>query len=153
MQIDKETMDLWFHYEEVAMHFNNLLMQYRLQLLGGAGAVGTIASYLIGGKVEDVEQRHWLRYLVSGGMFVLLCALASLDIFYYDRLLRGAVSALLDLEMKHPQIRLSTHIEAVVGDGKYAVRWVYASVLIVVGVFTLWARAQYVRERDQTVGR
>lgn len=97
MQNEINVVELWFHYEEVAMHFNDLLMQYRLQLLGGAGAVGTVASYLIGGRVEDQLRRNWLRFLVSAGMLVLLAAAASLDVWYYDRLLRGAVKALLEL--------------------------------------------------------
>ena len=64
------------------MHFNDLLMQYRLQLLGGAGAIGTLATYLIGGKVDPDERRHWLRFLVSAGLLVLGAAAASLDVFY-----------------------------------------------------------------------
>lgn len=67
------------------MHFNNLLMQYRLQLLGGTGALGTVAAYVIGAKVKPDERRHWLRCLVADGLLVLIAATASLDVFYYDR--------------------------------------------------------------------
>jgi hypothetical protein len=134
-----DVVELWFKYEEIAMHFNNLLMQFRLQLLGGAGLLGTMASYLIGGKVSNVKQRHWLRFLVSLGLLVLVAAAASLDIFYYDRLLRGAVAAILDLEVKHPQLLMSHFIEANVGNGKYAIRWAYGAVLTSLAAFTIWS--------------
>lgn len=139
MQNEINVVELWFHYEEVAMHFNDLLMQYRLQLLGGFGAVGTVASYLIGGRVDDQRRRNWLRFLVSAGMLVLLAAAASLDVWYYDRLLRGAVKALLELETQNPQIQLSTRIEETVGIGKYAARGVYMTLMVLVAGFTWWS--------------
>jgi hypothetical protein len=36
-EIPPNVIDLWFHYEQVAMHFNELIMQYRLQLMGARG--------------------------------------------------------------------------------------------------------------------
>jgi len=140
-------VDLWFHYEEIAMHFNNLIMQYRLQLIGGAGVLGTVASYLIGGKVENVTQRHWLRFIVSSGLLVLITAAASIDVFYYDRLLRGAVDALLQFEKEHPSIQMSTQIEVVVGHGKCAIWFAYGLMLLVLGVFTIWSGIQHKRTR------
>src|SRR5438094_78343 len=65
-----DTVTLWHYYEEIAMHFNSLIMQFRLEVIGGAGALGTLASYLIGGKVTDPGQQNWLRALVSSGLWV-----------------------------------------------------------------------------------
>jgi hypothetical protein len=140
-------LEQWYRYEEIAMHFNTLIMQFRLQLLGGAGLIGTVASYLIGGKVHDDTQRHWLRFLVSFGLFVLIGAAASLDVFYYDRLLRGAVQALLDFEAKHPGIQMSTTIEQAVGWGKYSAIGSYSAVLAVLVVFTGWSLRAYWRDK------
>ena len=141
--MDEQVVALWYRYEEIAMHFNNLLMQYRLQLLGGAGAIGTVASYLIGSKVLDEEQHDWLRALVSTGFFILLVAAASLDVFYYNRLLRGSVDALLEFEARHPEIQMSTRIEAAVGAGRHAIWAVYAMILTALGGFSLWAWCRY----------
>jgi hypothetical protein len=140
-------LDQWYHYEEIAMHFNTLIMQFRLQLLGGAGLIGTVASYLIGGKVGNEPQRHWLRLIVSLGLFVLITAAAILDLFYYDKLLRGAVDALLAFEAKHPEIQMSTGIEQTVGKGKYAPWFSYGLVLTTLGLFTGWSLWEYRRIR------
>jgi hypothetical protein len=126
--VDPQVLDQWYRYEEIAMHFNTLIMQFRLQLLGGAGLIGTVASYLIGGKIKSDAQRHWLRFVVSGGLFVLIAAAAALDVFYYEQLLRGSVEGLLDLESQHPEIQLSTTIERVVGGGKYTAHYSYGAI-------------------------
>src|SRR5947208_1362257 len=100
-----DTVALWYHYEEIAMHFNTLIMQFRLQVIGGAGALGTVAGYLIGEKVTDHKQQDWLRALISSGFTVLIFAAAILDLGYYNRLLLGAVKALTEFEKLHPEIQ------------------------------------------------
>jgi hypothetical protein len=139
---------LWYHYEEIAMHFNSLIMQFRLQVMAGAGAIGTLASYLIGGKVSDPKQQDWLRALVSSGLFILILAAAILDLAYYNQLLRGAVNALLDFEKQHPEIQLSTQIEATVGRGRFAVWLAYTLMLGFLGGFAGWAWRVYTRRPE-----
>lgn len=134
-----ETVAVWRHYEEIAMHFNSLIMQFRLQVIGGAGAIGTLASYLIGEKVTNPDQHDWLRALISSGLWVLILSAAILDMCYYDRLLRGAVKALIDFEKKHPEIQMSTRIEETVGHGKHAPKYAYALMLCLLFAFTSWA--------------
>ena len=51
-----QVIALWFHYEKIAMHFNQLIIQYRLQLMGGAGAIGAVAAFLI--QSRDHEERR-----------------------------------------------------------------------------------------------
>jgi hypothetical protein len=138
-----DTITLWHHYEEIAMHFNSLIMQFRLEVIGGAGALGTLASYLIGGKVIDPWQQNWLRALVSSGLWVLIVAAAILDLGYYDRLLRGAVNALLDFEKQHPGIQMSVKIEETVGRGKYAVWLAYGLMLGVLLGFVIWSWSRF----------
>src|SRR5688572_11441655 len=96
------TIALWFRYEEIAMHFNQLIMQFRIQVIAGVGAIGTAASYLIGEKVKEPDRQAWLRSTISSGMWVLILCAAILDLAYYNRLLRGAVNALLEFERAHP---------------------------------------------------
>lgn len=138
-----DVVTLWYRYEEIAMHFNNLLMQFRLQLIGGVGAIGTIATYLIGGKVDDVVQRAWLRTVLAGGLLVLILAAAIIDVWYYSRLLEGTVATLIDLEAKHPEIQLSTKIEETVGHGKHAIRYSYGLMLLTLFLFALWSARDY----------
>lgn len=145
---DPNLIALWYHYEEIAMHFNSLIIQFRLQLIGGVGALGTAATYLIGGKVEDVKQRGWLRTIVAGGMLILVGAAAAIDLLYYDRLLRGAVDGLLRFEAQHPEIELSTRIEANVDWwGNHAVMMSYGAMLVVLLLFTVWSIYDYMRHR------
>ncbi len=106
----QQTLDLWRHYEEIAMHFNELIIQYRLQLMGGAGAIGGILAYL-GSKIDDISRRHSLRAWLSTGLLVILFAAAYLDLGYYNKLLRGAVDALILIEKTQPELYISTMIE------------------------------------------
>ena len=142
-----EDIQLWYHYEEIAMHFNTLIMQYRLQLMGGLGAIGTVASYLVGSKVPDERQHDWLRFTVSAGILVLLAAAASLDVFYYNQLLRGAVDELLEFEKLHPGIGMSTKIEGTVGAGRDTIWWVYGALLSVLAVFVIGSGVHWWRRR------
>lgn len=143
----RDILEQWFRYEEIAMHFNELIMQFRLQLLGGAGLIGTLAGYLIGEKVDNEKLRHWLRFTISGGLLVLLAAAAFLDVFYYSRLLQGAVEELKRFEGLHPHIQMSTRIDSVVGWGRHAAAIAYAAILLVLFVFVVWSFKQHRRER------
>ncbi len=140
MEITQTDIALWFHYEEIAMHFNQLLMQYRLQLMGGFGAIGALSGYLIGSKVDDKDSRHQLRSLISLGLLILVCAGASLDVFYYNELLQGSVDALLQFEESHPGFNMSTLIESRFNNrGTTIIYVVYALVLVPLTSFTVWS--------------
>lgn len=147
-ELPSDVIDLWYHYEQVAMHFNELIMQYRLQLMGGLGTIGALSGYLIGSKVEDQQVRNWLRALVSTGLLVLFVAAAALDLFYYNPLLQGAVDALVEYESKHPPINLSTLItKRVEHRGMVPIVFAYSLIFIALGWFTLWSWFKYRNER------
>lgn len=110
MILDENVIQLWFHYEEVAMHFNELIIQYRLALMGGIGAIGTAASYIINMKTKEEIIKRKLIANISLVLLLLFVAAASLDIFYYNELLLGAVDAVLQFENEHKEIYLSTKI-------------------------------------------
>jgi hypothetical protein len=82
--------ELWKKYED-SMHFNDLLIKLRFQSLAGVVAASTITATF---KNQS--------YKITAGNFALLIifwfALWVLDSCYYNRLLFGAVSALIKLE-------------------------------------------------------
>ncbi len=152
MELTTAQVDLWFHYEEIAMHFNELIIQYRLQLMGGTGAIGAVAAYLILGK-EDVALRNRMLILISCLMLILLCAAAFLDLFYYNKLLDGAVVALLEFEKNHPEINMSTYIHAEVQDWAKLAIWLwYGAIIVPLGIFAVWSLIGYFYHRNQTDG-
>ena len=103
------------------------------------GALGTLASYLIGVKVSDVRQQMF-RTAAGAGILVLVGVAALIHLGYYDLLLRGAVDALVEFERTHPQIQMSTTIRKRVGWwGDQTVRIGYLLMLIGLAAFTIWS--------------
>jgi hypothetical protein len=79
------------------MHFNDLIMRLRVQALGGLAAVGAIVVVLI--KELPTQHERWLALaLLFVVLSVLWLAIGIIDFFYYNRLLIGAVQALLAIE-------------------------------------------------------
>ncbi|HNR21889.1 MAG TPA: hypothetical protein PKL49_02570 [Steroidobacteraceae bacterium] len=149
----EQIIELWFHYEEVAMHFNELIIQYRLQLMGGVGAIGALSAYLIGDKVEDRQRRYRLRLVASLGLFVLVLAAALLDLLYYNKLLLASVDVLIDFEKAHPPLNMSTRIaEKIAGQGLPVICGAYGVVLGSLGLFTLWSWRQHSKCTERSLG-
>lgn len=111
---EKRWVDLWEKAEDVAMHFNGLIMSFRLKALAAVTVgVGLIGTTLLT-KEGVVPHRHnfMLATLATGLLAVGWLAILAIDLFYYSRLLRGAVCELLRLEEQSGGvIRLSTEIE------------------------------------------
>lgn len=111
-----DVFKLWSKYEDVAMHFNDLILRLRFQALAGVAGLTTLVG-VFGRDVDDPT----VRSAVVSGVFALLAffwvAIWALDRFYYDKLLCGAVHALLKLERlsaerpDHLKIDLSSDIE------------------------------------------
>ena len=107
--------EAWKVSEDVAMHFNNLLLGFRLKAIGGI-AVGAVVG--IGLKVGDSAKPVVVLCLFVALMVIWLLVWAA-DFFYYYRLLAGAVDEILRLEKKLGDIHLSHLIERrVQGDGR-----------------------------------
>jgi hypothetical protein len=110
----KNLIALWSKYEEVAMHFNDLLMRLRTQALGAVAGLTAIAGFFVeGGFAQEKGAFSWRSVFVGsvallGGWIVL----SLLDTLYYSKLLYGAVDALLELEgNSNGFIFLSTRID------------------------------------------
>lgn len=142
-----QQIELWFHYEEIAMHFNGLIIQYRLQLMGGLGAIGAVAGYLIAEKTEAVN-RPGLRLVVSITLLALVSAAAYLDISYYNQLLVGAVDALLEFEKNNSSINMSTRIhEAAKGWPWPIIHIWYSAIIVPLAIFAIWSFKDWRRHR------
>jgi len=147
---------LWFHYEEIAMHFNELILQYRMTLIGGLGAVGAFSSYLIGSKLEqDSEHRNemrFVRFLVSLLLLVMLIAAAALDLLYYNELLKISVDVILDFEKQHPWIIMSTMISHNFGENfsTWLVGTIYLIFILPLTGFTIWTFCAYKNPAKKT---
>ena len=90
--------EVWSKYEDIAMHFNDLLIKLRMQALGGVAAVGTIVTVISSRGGSNI---NW--GMMTGVFFFLTLfwiAVWVLDVKYYNRLLIGAVDALLEIEHK-----------------------------------------------------
>jgi len=116
-----DRFELWKEYEGVAMHFNDLIIKLRSQSLGGVAAIATLAAVVA--KNDTTAELRW-GLLVGAFAFLSVFWLAVwiLDMRYYNRLLAGAVDALLTIESESSRfvdrIDLSTKIEARVKSGK-----------------------------------
>ena len=107
--------ELWKKYEDVTMHFNDLIIRLRFQALAGVAGISALVG-VFGRQGTDAA----FGSKMLGGIFLLLLlfwiAIWLLDRLYYDKLLTGAVAALLKLERESAtaetaHIELSTIIE------------------------------------------
>lgn len=106
---------LWSKYEEIAMHFNDLLIKLRVQALGGIAIIGTVATAFLKESHGDLTKYLLpLSFLLSVGWL----ALYYLDVYYYNCLLSGAIKTIKQLEKGNLSIQLSTNIVDEVGSYK-----------------------------------
>jgi hypothetical protein len=99
--LEEGQFELWVKYEDITMHFNDLLIRLRTQALGGVATIVTAAGFLASGQAAKTAQQAWEAVaLVSGLLLVGWITVWVIDVCYYNRLLRGAVLALLKLETK-----------------------------------------------------
>jgi len=91
-------LDVWEKHENIAMHFNDLILKVRIQALGALAALVTVGGVLL----KTVPPQEHLPWGVVTSVFAVLLAfwiaIWLLDFLYYNRLLMGAVDSLLALE-------------------------------------------------------
>jgi hypothetical protein len=116
VEVKLDIQMLWAKYEDIAMHFNDLLMRLRSQSLAGIAAVSTLVGIFTKTGTTDAKVEWMAATAIFVAMFFFWIAIFFLDIFYYNRLLIGAISAVTDLESKAASgaltsINISTLIE------------------------------------------
>jgi hypothetical protein len=145
-----ETFDvqaLWAKYEEIAMHFNDLLMRLRSQSLAGIAALSALIGIFTKEGIGNVHLDWVIATALLLAMAFFWIAIACLDLLYYNVLLLGAVEAIKALEdQAKPEatfisgINMSTVIEAEFTKSLWrkeqkrfhGVHWFYAIVLTVI---------------------
>lgn len=112
---DFDIQDMWAKYEDIAMHFNDLLMRLRSQSLAGIAAISTLVGIFTREGIANVHLDWLVASAIFIGMALFWVAIGCLDFFYYNRLLLGAVAAIKQLEDKTVSnalpINMSTLIE------------------------------------------
>ncbi|MEO8455374.1 MAG: hypothetical protein ABI454_09450 [Sphingomicrobium sp.] len=93
-----DTQSLWEKYEDIAMHFNDLLMKLRMQSLAGIAALSTVIGVFAKEGIGGVKIEWGVAEALFTALALFWVAIWSLDFLYYNRLLMGAVTALKELE-------------------------------------------------------
>lgn len=142
-----DVQSLWAKYEDIAMHFNNLLMKLRTHSLAVIAALSTA----VGIFAKDGVDAFTLDWGAAEALFIAMAlfwiAIATLDFGYYNRLLLSAVKAITELEAAYKPgtkftvgIRISSAIEDEFKTGfwkaprarLHGVIWFYGIVLIAI---------------------
>jgi hypothetical protein len=104
------TFELWKEYENIAMHFNELIIQLRSRALGGVAVITALVGFI--SKSDSSSDFKW-ELLSTAFIFLLMfwVAIFILDYFYYNKLLSGSVDAIVELEKstKH-EVSLSSQV-------------------------------------------
>lgn len=112
-------LDAWERHENIAMHFNDLILKVRIQALGALAAIVTVGGVLLKPEAPSNQIPWGIITAISAALLAFWVAIWVLDFRYYNRLLMGAVDALLKLETEinsgsKISIEMSTKIEAAV---------------------------------------
>lgn len=121
-RIDPTVLEAWKHHEDIAVHFNDLIMRVRTRALAVLAAI--IAAGGIALKIA-YEGTNTIPYGTIALLLIVLLAfwiaIWMLDYLYYNRLLIGAVDGILELENRINgegpiEINMSHMIESSVRD-------------------------------------
>lgn len=147
-----EAQKLWAKYEDIAMHFNDLLMRLRSQSLAGIAAASTLVGIFTKEGVSDIHVGWLAATAIFAAMGSFWLAIFCLDFFYYNRLLTASVKAITALEAaitsnSVDRIEMSTVIEAEFKTwpklkGFFGVLSFYVIVSIVIGSGIIFSACQ-----------
>jgi hypothetical protein len=144
---DQITVDLWKKYEDVAMHFNDLIMRWRLHAMGGLAGLVTVAGFVVG-DAATLAARYRAMLILTGVLTFAWVAVALIDLLYYRKLLEGAVKALVELEGKYQKggaINFSRRVSHSADEGAKLAPWLfYGFGLIPLLLIISWAIYQLV---------
>jgi hypothetical protein len=100
---------LWAKSQDIAMQFNDLIMRWRLQAIGGLATLVTITGFVVG-DATTIVVRYRAMLILTSLLSCVWAGVACIDLFYYSRLLDGAVDAIIEQERKSATIKVSTTI-------------------------------------------
>ena len=111
---------VWKKHEDIAMHFNDLIMRLRTQAIAGVAALSALVGIFAKEDASSARDSWEVATMVFFGLAIFWIAVFCLDMGYYNRLLSGAVAELVRLEKasattkRISSIQLSSRIEEVV---------------------------------------
>lgn len=117
-EISKENLELWKTALNTQMHFNDLIMKLRaivtsiITAVFGAAAIGLLSQ--ITTRIPILDKNVHISFLIITVGIFLLIAYFILDVFYYFKLLLGAVKCSKDIEKKYPSLTLTSSINEIV---------------------------------------
>ena len=129
-EITSQAVEIWKKYEDITMHFNDLIMRWRLQAMGGLATLVTVGGF-VARDATTLAFGHKAALILSGMLACAWSGIAFIDLFYYRKLLKGAVACILDFEGKCTCIDLSTKIEKDAKWGGNYAPWVFYSLGLV----------------------
>lgn len=133
-----DIVDLWKKYEDIAMHFNGLIMQCRVQALGAVALIATVSGVIANRKGDDIIRHRDMLFVCTLMLFAWL-GIAAIDFLYYQKLLTGSVCAICQLENSSKTIRASLIIEEIAGGSAHkGAFYFYAGVTM-----ALWSFVNY----------
>lgn len=98
-RLDPVLLDAWKHHEDIAIHFNDLIMRVRTRALAILAAIIAASAVALKIAYEGKTEVPWGTItLVLLILLAFWVAIWVLDFLYYNRLLMGAVDAILKLE-------------------------------------------------------
>jgi len=92
------TFEVWKKYEDIAMHFNDLISKLRFQALAGVAGLSASIVLLADRLSGPGRSPATLAAVAFLALAVLWIALWVLDFLYYNRLLLGAVDEIVRVE-------------------------------------------------------
>jgi hypothetical protein len=100
--------EVWKKYEEIAMHFNDLLIKLGTQAIGGVAAITTLTAVISSKNTVFLWDTMAVVFFFLAIFWV---AVWLLDFKYYNRLLLGAVHALKQVEKLSETEEFVTQLE------------------------------------------
>lgn len=74
--------ELWAKYEDIAIHFNDLLMRLRSQSLAAIAAISTLVGIFTRTDVPNVHLEWLVATFILGALTFFWAAIACLDLLY-----------------------------------------------------------------------
>lgn len=110
--LTQEVIQLWGNYQNVVLHYSDLIFQFRLALIGSLGVFVGLIIYLfpirgvedgLESKLKDINLSR-ARFFVAVIATVLFIGGYIMDIHYYSNLYVGAVKAVITFEEQYSQL-------------------------------------------------
>jgi hypothetical protein len=115
--------ELWEKYQNIAIHFNDLIIRLRTQALAAVAALSTLVGIFAKTDLGNFTYTWEIAGFVFAALAFFWVAIWILDFAYYNQLLIGAIAALLELEKESEtrenvsRIRFSTLVEESLSTG------------------------------------